>query len=169
MAFNFNYKIDPSKEGRQKFLQALVKVVETAANVAALEFRAALVEVSPVGATALLQSSWQANPARVENDLISASVSSSQLSALIIDQGAKPHFPSIGDEANEPALSDWIRRKMGIEDPAAIRQIALSISRKFKAQGIRPKALFSNEFVKMQNRFNDILAQGLKALEKRFP
>jgi hypothetical protein len=127
--------------------------------------RPALVEAS-TSVTGDLRSSWQTDPARVVGRIITGAVISSAVQALVIDEGAKKHFPPVGDPDGrpEPALATWLRRKPAVfrdqrtgrafnwRDPGDLRRAAFLIGRKFKREG-KPKLLiFSKTFTKLQPR-----------------
>lgn len=104
-----------------------------------------MVKESPTG-IGILKNSWVTDGPNVLGKTVVGRVSSSEVQALVIDEGAKPHFPPIG---REPALAPWIRRKLGITDPKKVRGIALKIGKKFSRRGIPAKRTFSTAFLKV--------------------
>ena len=124
--------------------EELVKA--TAENL--IDLRNSFSKGSPTG-LGILRNSWIIEKPKAKGKFVIGNVSSSVVQALIVDQGARPHFPPVsGVGGGESALAPWIRRKLGVSDPDEIEQIAFKISRKFKKSGIKKRRIFSNIFKK---------------------
>lgn len=142
-------------------------------NEASTIIKPAMVAVSPFGGTNVLRRSWQIVPARQETlDVIAGGVRSTgpgSVAAIVIDEGADPHFPPVG-ETGEPALGTWIRRALpqltnpfivtkegrrpaDVDDPKDVRKLAFAIGRAINRRGFpRPggqTGTFSKAFRKL--------------------
>ncbi len=131
-----------------------------------------MIAVSPFGGTNALRRSWQITPARIEGQKVigdTRSTGPGSVAALVLEDGAQPHFPPVGD-TGEPALSTWIRRALpGVVDPFVIekgerrpadlnnpedvRKIAFSIGRAINRRGLprpgRPTKIYSKAYKKL--------------------
>ena len=87
---------------------------------------------------------------------------SSDVAAVVIDKGAKPHFPPFpysgeGDDV-APALELWVRRgPLRITDPIELRRATRNISLAIGARGLPERKLFTNAFDTLRPKIEDIL------------
>ena len=129
--------------------ETIAREFKRALNEASILIRRRMITASPFGGTGLLREAWQTIAAReIGTFLFEATVVTiGSWAALVIERGAKPHFPPVGPPGTTPALGTWIRRKLGLTDPAKIRRAAISIGRKFKSQPRKPQRTFSKTLV----------------------
>lgn len=131
-----------------------------------------MIAVSPFGGTNTLRRSWQITPAKIQAKTVigdTRSTGAGGLEALVLEDGAQPHFPPVGN-TGEPALATWIRRALpGLTDPFVIekgerrpadvgnpedvRKIAFSIGRAINRRGLprpgRRTKIFSRAYKKL--------------------
>lgn len=131
-----------------------------------------MIAVSPFGGTNTLRRSWQITPAKIQGKTVigdTRSTGAGGLEALVLEDGAQPHFPPVGN-TGEPALGTWIRRALpGLTDPFVIekgerrpadvgnpedvRKIAFSIGRAISRRGLprpgRQTKIFSRAYKKL--------------------
>jgi hypothetical protein len=128
-----------------------------------VDLRGDLVENSPVGGTANLKGSWISDGPNVDKTEISGNVSSSEIQALVIDQGAKPHTPPSGDSSG---LRQWVNRRLRITDPTKASTAAFLISRKIKSKGLPKRGIFTARFKALEPNFDRIMERAKKRLVK---
>jgi len=144
MAFKVEYSlVDVPDSLRGKNAQKIIQEEYSVAIARILEDLNGKFRKGSPSALGILRNSWVIDPPKVRGRFIGGNVSSSVTQALVVDRGARTHFPPVGDE---PALAPWIRRKLGITDPTEIRQKAFLIGRKFKRSGIKKRSIFTNIF-----------------------
>lgn len=131
--------------------------------VASIEVRNTMRRVTPTGGTGLTRQGWQIQAPKRRGQTMAGRVFNSTVSAIVLDQGAKPHFPPAGSLLKvgrglrgrkqgrttrtletEPALGQWIRRVLGIVDDEEVHRVAFLIGRRFRAQGIEPRRIFTD-------------------------
>jgi len=125
-----------------------------------------MIKVSPV-AFGILRNSWQQRPARVEDKKVIGTVSSSATQAVIIDDGARPHFPPVD------AIALWAQRKIGLSREEA-KKAAFPIARRINRRGLprrsQDEGLFSKAFIritpKIEERFNTRLERFARKFSK---
>lgn len=111
-----------------------------AASEGAVMLRGRMVEASPVGGTALLRNSWEVDPPLAEAKAVTAGTRTTAVQAIIVDEGARPHFPP------PRALSQWVRRKLGIVEPQDLRRTSFRIGRAIKRRGLPARRVLSRAF-----------------------
>ena len=152
----------------------------------------AMIAASPFGGTNALRRSWQIVPARPEaGSVIGATRSTGPgaIAALVLDDGAVPHFPPVGD-TGEPALATWIRRALpGLTDPFVIekggrrpadlsnpedvRKIAFKISQAIRVRGLplrqgRQTKIFTKVFRKLTPAITRVIERMGPRIQRRF-
>ncbi len=164
---------------------------QRAINEANAIVKPAMIAASPFGGTNALRRSWQIVPARPEaGSVIGATRSTGPgaIAALVLDDGAQPHFPPVGD-TGEPALATWIRRALpGLTDPFVIedgekrpadvgnpedvRKIALKLSQAINRRGFprpgREKKVFTRVFRKLTPAITRIIQRMVPRIQRRF-
>ncbi len=107
--------------------------------------RNGMVEVSPVGGTRTLRTSWIVQPARATSIGVVGGVGTSAIQALVLDEGAVPHSPP-----TRPGLELWVRRVLGESDPRKITRTAHKIRGAIRRRGLPGRAsrkgIFSKKF-----------------------
>lgn len=167
----FKLKFKGLPEGLQPgaFQLAVVQESIRATNEALVETKNKMVQVSPFGGTALLRQSWQIEPARRSGRLVIGRVTAAgSVAANVLEDGAEPHHPPVGEVGTTPALGVWIRRKLGITSPEAIRQVAFAISQNMSIRGIERRRIFSKAFLSIAIVIRARMNQILTRIQARF-
>lgn len=164
-----------------------------AINESAMIIKPAMVAASPFGGTNALRRSWQITPARGEfPGVVVGGVRSTgpgSIPALVLDNGARPHFPPVGP-TGEPALATWIRRALpqltdpfiteksgerrpaDVGNPSDVRKLAFVIGRAINRRGfpLPPKTdlKFTREFRKLTPRIVRTMNQIGARVRRRF-
>ena len=146
------------KDVREKVLAEARRGVSEAA----ILVRATLVEASPVGGTGLLRNSWTITGPAVEGDEVEARVSSTEDSAIIVEEGARPHFPPW----RSPGLQQWVRRKLGIETDRIVRHTAFKIALAISERGLPATRVFGKAIDKAQGAIDAILERAQTRIGK---
>ena len=107
--------------------------------------QATMKESSPVASSAM-QESWLAFGPTEANGNISGGTVTSRSYALVLDKGAKPHFPPVGEGDDVPALGPWIKQQFGLNNPTDIKRLSFLIGRKIARRGFPAKQIFTNAF-----------------------
>jgi len=117
---------------------------------------------TPVGVTGLTRKSWQRSPARRIGTTVEAIVGNTQLAALILDAGARPHTPPLAP------IQLWARRKLLAAKP---RRVAKAIIwGGIRKRGLPARRIFTNiwkDFQKIIKERCELLTNMIaEALEK---
>lgn len=173
MAFGVDLTLEelPGILKPEAFRKLAMKHLAVGVDKALIVTRAEMVQVSStVAVTGGLRQSWIIDPPRLRLRSLSGQVFSSDVAALVLDAGAKRHFPPVGDGV-QPALGTWIRRKgipwtlkdFGTERSADlgsekdVNRLAYLIGRKFKQKRRPRRRIFSRRFRSLSPVINAIL------------
>lgn len=130
-----------------------------------------LVVASPFGGTNTLRAGWQIKPAVARTPLVEGTVANATVQAIVIEEGARPHFPPVGP-TGEPALGVWIRRVLGISEPKKVRKAAFLIGRAIAKRGLprpggRPLRFFSRIVRALEPRVRAIMEAMARRITER--
>lgn len=95
-----------------------------------------IMERTPTSGAGTLRDSIGLLPLEITATSVTALVGTSLIYAAPVETGSRPHMPPV-----EP-LADWVRRKLGIADPAKARGVAKAIAWKIKAHGTPAAHMF---------------------------
>ena len=143
------------------------------------ELRPALIDAVPDRVTGALANSFQAIPARRDPEgIIRGSVVTSDVAALVLDGGAKRHFPPVGQGTAEPALATWLRRKpvafvdrvtgkrIDFRNIRDLKRAAFVIGRQFRRRRRPKKRIFTKAFNKKRQSAEEILNRAAERIEE---
>ena len=143
------------------------------------ELRPALIDAVPDRVTSALANSFQAIPAeRDPEGIIRGSVVTSDVAALVLDGGAKRHFPTTGRGADEPALATWLRRKpvpfvdrvtgqrIDFRNIRDLKRAAFVIGRQFRRRRRPKKRIFTKAFNQKRQSAEEILNRAAERIEE---
>ncbi len=178
--------LDPAVT-RRIFQEEAIQAINEANTIV----RPAMIAVSPFGGTNTLRRSWQITPARAEGKRVigdTRSTGAGGLEALVLEDGAQPHFPPVSD-TGEPALGTWIRRALpgltdpfviengerrpaDVDNPEDVRKIAFKISSAISRRGFprpgREKKIFSRAYRKLTPAITRIIQRMGPRIQRRF-
>ncbi len=143
------------------------------------ELRPALINAVPDRVTGALANSFQAVPARRDPEgIIRGSVVTSDVAALVLDQGAKRHRPSVGRGMDEPVLATWMRRKpidfvdrvtgkrIDLRNLRDLKRAAFVIGRQFSRRRRPKKRIFTKTFDQKRQSAEEILNRAAERIEE---
>ncbi len=106
--------------------------MKRAINEGSLLLKNKLVDATPTGGTGLTREGWQVEPARRRSnrELVGEVGNTQAIPANILETGAERHFPPPMN------LGQWVRRKLGMRDEAAIRRTSFLIARAISKRGL---------------------------------
>ncbi len=185
MALRVDVKLPRTPKILQKgeFRALAIRALRVAMGTSLATVSSTMRGISPV-VTATLQRSWQTDPPREgAGDLIlRGKVTTTSVAALVLDQGAKPHFPPTGPDPGTgadlaPNLATWIRRKpvlfaesdgtpfgpvTGPGSDRVVRRTAYLIGRSFRRARRPRRQIFTRAFNRLRpeirRRFNRAIA-----------
>ncbi len=130
------------------------------------DLRKRMIKVSPRGGQGLLRNSWQISPAKkdVGGRIIGkvSSIGERGIAALVIDKGARPHFPPPG-----PDLQRWVRRKLGISAGREAKRVAFAVAQSISKRGLPARRIFTRTFRGLRSGITRELQKTVIQITKR--
>lgn len=144
--------------GLRNLARTFTEEATRAASEALIKLRNDMRAATPVGGTGLTRAAWQIVPPVALDREVRGRVVNATVSAIVLEEGARPHFPPVGREG-EPALGQWIRRVLGITDPGEVRRTAFLIGRRMKSRtmGLPVRRLFTQQLVATKPELDQIM------------
>lgn len=167
MAFKVNFEVEiPS--GLEKGAPAQIVREEAMRTVGELLIitKNRMQQESQFGGTNALRTGWTIRGPRFETAIggVAGEVGNPTVQALVIDEGAKPHFPPVGPN---PALGTWIRRRLGITNPREIRRKAFVIGRAIQRRGLPARTSQKGKFTRTFRALGGVIAAFLGDMNAR--
>ncbi len=148
---------------------ALAAAFEKAPAALASRLRAALIqgglllerevkERTPVGASGLARNSIAARDPVVDNDGFFGIVGSALDYVLPVELGSKPHRPPV------TPIAEWVRARLGVDDPEAASRIAWAIAARIAREGTKPRHMFKDAFEANRDQVQGIFDNAMRGL-----
>jgi len=138
------------------------KEIEKAVNLASIEVKNGMMEASKSHrATGTLMNSWKQEKAKTQGKETTGKVSTSEVSAMVLDEGARRHRPPAA------SLALWVRRRQENAEPdekKALR-IAYAIAKNFQRRGMQAKEIFSKKFKSLEGLIEKYIERGMKNIQ----
>lgn len=164
----------PPSLRRGKAREIFRRLAKKAVNSAMTITRNRMVGISQHGGTGGLRQGWLIEAARVLGGRlgpVEGSVRNQTVQALVLDEGADPHFPPAGPNppaSGTPALGVWIRRVLGISDEREIRRKAFVIGRAIRRRGLPGRRSQLGKFSRLWRALQAPIAVILAEFERNY-